>query len=162
MNRLYLSVVLSLLVFACAEKEHDEAAEAAAGTPDRRASEVSDSGVYSVDDFQALRYLDGDWRGSGYDGGPFFETYRFVNDSTIEMTAWTDSSMTAPRERSQYMLRGGVIRTDKGARLVKLDQDGHRFETASYSWTFRQVSPDRWTARVGPATIYTMDRIARR
>ena len=118
-----------------------------------------DTATHSLADFQALRYLEGDWRGSGYEGGPFYESYRFVNDSTIEMTPWTDSTMTTPREQSQYMLREGVIGTSKGARLVSVNEDGHRFETTSYGWTFRQISPDRWTAQVGPSTVYTMDRI---
>ena len=84
-----------------------------------------------------------------------------MNDSTIEMTAWTDSTMTAEGKRSQYMLRDGVIHTSDGARLVSVDEDGHHFQGRSYGWTFKQVSPDRWTARVGPSTIYTMDRFAR-
>ena len=150
MTRTHLTLALCLLLLACNEQPREDAAQ-----------DARDVASYSLDDFQALRYLEGDWRGSGYEGGPFYETYRFVNDSTIEMTAWTDSSMTTPREQSQYMLRDGVIGTDKGGRLVSVDQNGHRFETASYGWTLRQVSPDRWTAQVGPSTIYTMDRITR-
>ena len=158
MSRAFARVTLGLLLVGCERNAHDESATAA---DDGRVPAVSDTVRYSLADFQALRYVEGDWRGSGYDGGPFFETYRFVNDSTIEMTAWADSSMTAAREQSQYILRGGVIQTSKGARLVRVDQDGHRFEAASHGWTFRQESADRWTARVGPSTTYTMDRIAR-
>lgn len=114
---------------------------------------------YTLADFQALRYIEGDWRGSGYEGGPFYESYRFVDDSTIDMTAWTDSTMTVARERSQYLLRDGSIRTSKGGRLQTVDDSGHHFRAESYGWTFSPVSPDRWTARVGPTTVYTMDRI---
>lgn len=113
-------------------------------------------------DFHALRYLEGDWRGSGYAGGPFYESYRIVNDSTIQMTAWTDSTLATPRDQTQYMLRDGVIGTDDGGRLVRFDADGHHFQRGSSSWTFRHVSANQWTARVGPSTTYTMDRIARR
>lgn len=116
---------------------------------------------YTVADFQALRYVEGDWRGSGYEGGPFYETYRFVDDTTIEMTAWTDSTMSVAREQSQYLLRDGSIRTSKGGRLQKVDEAGHHFRAESYGWIFSPVSPDRWTARVGPTTVYTMDRIVR-
>ena len=116
---------------------------------------------HETSDFQTLRYLEGDWRGSGYEGGLFYESYRFVNDSTIEMTAWTDSTMAVPRDQSQYMLRDGVIRTSEGARLARADADGHHFQGSSSSWTFRSVSPDRWTAQVGPSTTYTMDRVTK-
>jgi hypothetical protein len=142
-----------LLVWGCGQDARtDRAQPAGSGTAAMQ---------YSLADFQALRYLEGDWRGSGYEGGPFYETYRFADDSTIEMTAWTDSTMTVAQEHSQYLFRDGVIRTSKGALLTSVDEDGHHFETSSYGWTFTPATPDRWNARVGPSTVYTMDRIVR-
>jgi hypothetical protein len=158
MIRLHRIAVASVLIYACSGDVQDEPPEQPAQASES-ATQAPDTADHTTADLQALRYLEGDWRGSGYEGGPFYESYRFVNDSTIEMTAWTDSTMTAPRERSEYALRDGVIRTDDGARLVRVDEDGHHFQGASYGWTFRQVSSDRWTARVGPSTVYTMDRI---
>jgi hypothetical protein len=117
---------------------------------------------HTIADFQALRFLEGHWRGSSYAGGPFFESYRFVNDSTVAMTAWSDSTMTTPGEEKRYQLRDGEIGTNDGARLVRVDSAGHTFERGSTRWTFRRVSPDRWTARVGQTTTYTMDRMNRR
>lgn len=159
MIRIQRIMTVCLLMVACVADAENEPP-----VPDSRVDEsrsgVADGARHTSADFQALRYLEGDWRGSGYEGGPFYESYRFVNDSTIEMTAWTDSTMTTAREHSQYMLRDGVIRTADGARLVRVDEDGHHFQAASYGWTFRQVGPDRWTARVGPSTIYTMDRMS--
>lgn len=152
--------VAALLACACAGDVDNERSGPDA-QPSDSARRTQDSANHTAADLQALRYLEGDWRGSGYEGGPFYESYRFVNDSTIEMTAWTDSTMTAEGKRSQYMLRDGVIRTSDGARLVTVDEDGHHFQGQSYRWTFKQLSPDRWTAQVGPSTIYTMDRIAK-
>lgn len=71
------------------------------------------------------------------------------------------TTMTTAREPQPYMLRNDVISTEKVARLVSVNEDGHRFQAASCAWTFRPVTPDRWTARVGPVTTYTMDRMAR-
>ena len=161
MIRLLSIATVFLLAAACSVDDRDEAPQSAAeqSVPARS---VSGSAAYTIADLRALRYLEGDWRGSGYEGGPFYESYRFVNDSTIEMTAWTDSTMTAPRERSEYVLRGGVIRTGSGGRLLSVDENGHHFRSGSSTWTFRQISPDRWTAKVGPSITYTMDRIARR
>jgi hypothetical protein len=155
-----VTVVFLVLGCGCRGDTDDErtAPPARAGEPATAAAAAS---RHTVADFQLLRYLEGNWRGSGYAGGPFYESYGFLNDTTIDMTAWTDSTMTTARERTRYELRDGVIRTDKGARLVKVDQDGHHFAAASYGWTFRSVAPDRWTARVGPSTTYTMDRIVR-
>jgi hypothetical protein len=143
-------VVAALIVCACTGEARDDSAR-----------QTADTARHTTADFQALRYLEGDWRGSGSADGPFFETYRFVDDSTLEMTGWTDSTMTAAGERSRYLLRDGVIGTDDGARLARVDDEGHHFQRGSSAWTFRQVGPDRWTARVGNNTTYTMDRIVR-
>lgn len=148
------ALIVLLCVSACQQADAPEPAVQEPAATDRVAREL-----YDAADFSGLRYLEGDWRGSGYEGGPFYESYRFVNDSTIEMTAWADSTMTTSRSQSQYLLRNGVIRTGDGARLVRIDDDGYHFQGPSYGWSFRQVAEDRWTAKVGPSTIYTMDRI---
>lgn len=143
-----------LIVFGCSRDTRvDRSQPRAAAVPDVAIAR------HTAADLQTLRYLEGDWHGSGGQGGSFFETYGFLNDSTIEMTGWIDSTMTMPREQSQYLLRDGVIRTSTGARLVKIDREGHHFQAASYEWTFKPLLPDRWTARVGPSTIYNMDRV---
>lgn len=160
MMRLVGIAAVSLLAISCSADAGDEASAPAPEQIEPAQSSAA-AAVHTIADLQALAYLEGDWRGSGYEGGPFYETYRFVNDSTIEMTAWTDSTMSSPGKRSQYMLRDGVIRTADGGRLVAVDADGHHFRRGSSTWTFRRVSPDRWTAQVGPSTTYTMDRIAR-
>src|SRR5262245_28887902 len=40
---------------------------------------------FSQSDFQKLRWLEGTWRGSDGGKGAFFEGYRFINDTTIEV-----------------------------------------------------------------------------
>ena len=158
--RSFLLAAMPLLL-ACGSNGRDDAAQT--GTPGSASdAQAPDTVRRSLADFEALRYLEGDWRGSGYAGGPFYESYHFVDDSTIQMTAWSDSTLTAPRERKHYQLRDGVIGTDDGARLVRIDTIGHHFQRAASNWTFRSVSADRWTARVGPNTTYMMDRVVRR
>lgn len=161
MTRSLALVTVSLLISACSPDRPEDAEASAAGQPDTTSSSVANA-VYTTADLGALRYLEGDWRGSGYEGGPFYESYRFVNDSTIEMTAWSDSTMTTARDHSEYALRDGVIQAGDGGRLVRVDQDGHHFRRGSSAWTFRSVSADRWTAQVGPSTTYTMDRMTGR
>jgi hypothetical protein len=152
--------VVASFATACTADAGDADPGAASGELEPVPPSAADA-VRTIADFQGLAYLEGDWRGSGYEGGSFYETYHFVNDSTIEMTAWTDSTLSSSRDGSQYMLRDGVIRTADGGRLVGVDGEGHHFRRGSSAWTFRRVSPDRWMAQVGPSTIYTMDRIAR-
>ena len=162
MIRFHGLATVSLMVCACAVDRGEEVPESTVEQSTSAADSSAAEATYTIRDLQALRYLEGDWRGSGYAGGPFYESYRFVNDSTIQMTAWSDSTLTTARERSEYALRNGVILTDDGGRLASVDSGGHHFRRGSSAWTFRQVSPDRWTAQVGPSTTYTMDRIPHR
>jgi hypothetical protein len=123
-------------------------------------------GRFTLEEFRALRFIEGDWRGSGYTT-PFFERYTFVNDSTIEMTAWTDSTFsTRAGNGSMYSYRGGEVRTRSGGALIRIDSLGHHFSSLSARpspWVFRRVSEDRWTATLGAdrRTVYTMDRMRR-
>jgi hypothetical protein len=135
-------------------------ADSASG-PSMSSTAVSDTARVSLADFQALRYLEGDWRGSGYEGGPFYESYHFVNDSTIDMTGWSDSTRRTVQEQAQYRWRGGMVTTSKGGVLVKVDAAGHHFATSSYGWVFKPISADRWMATVGTSASYTMERLPR-
>ena len=115
-------------------------------------------------DFQGLRFLEGSWQGSGYQPGPFYESYRFVNDSTLEMAGWTDSTFTRKSDSTRYMFRNGEIRSGGGeAAVVRIDSLGYHFQRLSgqaSGWVFRRISQDRWTATLNRGrTVYTLDRI---
>ncbi len=158
MIRLSCALVLSTLVTACergASQQSQQISNQTVAVP-------SDTARLTLEEFRGLRFLQGSWRGQGGDGTSFFETYEFVDDSTIAMTAWRDSSMASARELSRYMWRGGAVATADGARLVRVDKDGFHFQAPTYRWSFQPVSADRWLARVGPSTVYTMDRVASR
>lgn len=156
MFRLRGTALVVMVVGACSPSS-----QADRTLPGDASGDAASATHYTVSDFQRLRFLEGDWRGQGADTSRFYESYRFADDSTIDMTAWTDSTLTTAKERSQYMLRDGAIVTNSGGRLVSADSTGHHFQAPTYAWTFQSVSPDRWTARVSATTIYTMDRIAR-
>ena len=113
-------------------------------------------------DFAGLRFLEGSWKGSGYAPGPFFESYRFVNDSTIEMASWTDSTFAKKSDSTIYVFRNGEIRSRNGeAAVVRIDSLGYHFQrlNGQSRWVFRRISPDRWTATLNNGrTVYTLDR----
>jgi hypothetical protein len=77
MIRLLRIATVFLLASACRVDDRDEAPQSAA-EQSAPAPSVSGSAAYTIAELQALRYLEGDWRGSGYEGGPFYESYRFV------------------------------------------------------------------------------------
>ncbi len=157
MKRLLCLLAVPMLMGACERNASPPPPQVG----DQNVVVPADTARFTLEEFRGLRFLEGSWRGQGTAGAPFFELYQFVDDSTIAMTAWRDSSMTNARENSRYMWRDGTVGTADGARLVRIDKDGFHFEAPTYRWSFQPESADRWLARVGPSTVYTMARVAR-
>ena len=107
--------------------------------------------------FRRLAWLIGRWRGSGRFVPPFYEQYRFRDDSTISMTAYTDSTFqTETADSSVIELRDGRVRsrtpraiyevlefspTSVRFRRIGALDGGHRFE---------HISRDEWRATLFP------------
>lgn len=122
----------------------------------------------SASDFATLRWLEGDWRGRIPAGGFFYERYHFVDDSTIAMHGYEDSTFTRPNDSATIVFRNGVV-TDIGAKArwsaSRLDSTGIDFapvEGATNHFTWTRQTGDRWTAAIKPAKgngiVYQMER----
>jgi len=126
---------------------------------------------FAAADFQRLRWLAGSWRGSMPNGGSFHELYRVVNDSTIAMQSFSDSTFKQATDSSAITLRGGVIASEGGsARWVatRLDSTGVHFAPdrgAGNTFTFRRDSTNGWTATLnwpnGRDVVYRMNRVSK-
>jgi hypothetical protein len=122
--------------------------------------------------FQQLQWIVGTWRGSGGNYASFFEEYRIIDDSTIGMRSFSDSTLAVVSDSSTIELRGGVIRSRSA--------DGSYYDASEFTptsirfirpgarsggHTFFLVSDGEWTATLHPsepqgqATVYTMRRI---
>jgi hypothetical protein len=127
--------------------------------------------TYSLQDFGKLRWLEGSWRGEVPTGGYFYEQYRAVDDSTIAMRGFADSTFTQPNDSADIMLRGGRIidrSTSSEYFATTLDSTRVEFTPAQpknnhFSWV--RESADRWTATLRPAQgktiVYPMVRVRR-
>jgi len=105
----------------------------------------------TVADFSKLRWIEGSWRGSGDGQPPFFERYRFVDDSTLVVDAFPDSTFATASESTRFELRGGTLGNAGTVRWVasRLDDRAVDFAPvvgARNTFTWRNESPDRWTA----------------
>jgi hypothetical protein len=122
--------------------------------------------------FGELSWLIGRWRGSSRWSPAFYEQYRFRDDSTIAMTAYTDSTFQSETADSSIIeWRGGQVRsrTPRATneviefvpgrirfRRVGATDGGHRFTS---------VTADEWTATIFPrgastdTTIFQMRRV---
>jgi hypothetical protein len=126
---------------------------------------------FSLDDFQRLRYLEGTWRGTLPNGKFFYESYHFVDDSTILQGGHTDSTFRVKSDSSRFVFRGGEVIDSSGTtyHAASLDSNSVDFRADldpknHFVWT--RESPDAWTARlhsIGPdgaerVTTYPMKR----
>ena len=125
---------------------------------------------YKLADFAKLRWVEGTWQGSGAGYDAFYERYRFVNVSTIEMTSFSDASLKTVSDRATIALRNGRI-YDEGAG-GKSRYEAARVKAgvvefvpvrgANNSFRFTRMSKDKWTATLrapsGKKTVYEMRR----
>ena len=105
-------------------------------------------------DLGALRWIVGSWRGSGDGQAPFYERYRFTDDSTLLVESFKDSTLAEVTEGTRYELRGGLFANASTAQsaqwvAVRLDRGAITFapvRRARNRFTWRPESADVWTA----------------
>jgi hypothetical protein len=152
--------VLSIALAACSSGERAQQAEPAPV-------------AVSLAEFQQLHWIAGTWQGSGGNYPAFFEEYQVVDDSTIQMRALTDSTLSVTSDSSWIELRDGTVRSRGGERVsvaVEFTATSIRFAQPGVplgGHTFTRNSADEWTATLHPAraggqaTVYVMRRLAR-
>jgi len=66
--------------------------------------------------FRQLEWIAGTWRGSGGAYPAFFEEYRILNDTTIKMRSFSDSTLRVATDSSTIEWRNGSVQS-RSARL---------------------------------------------
>jgi hypothetical protein len=125
---------------------------------------------YTRAEFQSLRWLEGDWRGTG-GRRPFFERYEMSSDTTIRIHYYADSTRTEERgSGSVYLSEGTVYHTADGATwvAVRFDSTGIYFaphEGAHNSFRWTRLSSNSWEAVLrfegGREARYELTRISK-
>jgi hypothetical protein len=128
--------------------------------------------AFAVADFSKLRWLEGSWAGTAADARDVFERCHFVNDTTVDITYFADSTFTHETGTGRLYLSVGRIYHTMGpnrwgathvdSRSVYLVPQAN--VQSSLSWT--RQSNDEWTAtlRAGfvgreRVTVYHMRRV---
>ena len=107
-------------------------------------------------DLRTLQWIVGTWRGSGDGQAPFYERYRFVDDSTLLVESFKDSTVAQVTESSRYELRGGRFANAAPANgaqwvAVRLTNGAVTFapvRRARNRFIWRPVSADEWSAEL--------------
>jgi hypothetical protein len=155
--RLITSIALFVLLFASCQRSADPQ------------SNRSDAKKFSTADIAKLRWIEGTWRGSGVDQAPFFERYRFENESTLAVDSFPDEKLDKVEDTSRFELKDGQF--GNGSYVASsIDDNGINFEPtkAKNSFRWERVSANAWKATLKwpadgnkPARerVYNMERI---
>jgi len=156
--RIITSAALFMLLFAACQR-----------SPEAQTNR-SEAKKFSTADIGKLRWIEGTWRGSGVDQAPFFERYRFENESTLVVDTFPDEKLTKVVDTSRFELKDG--RFGNGSYVASsIDDTGINFEpfaNAKNSFKWQRVSDNAWKATLKwpadgtkPARerVYNMERI---
>jgi len=120
-----------------------------------------------------LRWIEGAWRGTGGDVPPFFERYKFENDSTLLVETLADETLSKVSDQSRFELKDGHFgysAEGSGSVATTLDDTSITFEPLgksrnSFRWERESANKWKailkWTDKNGAAKerIYSMERL---
>ena len=162
-----ICAAVAIGLYACARAEDAPPPADAPAT-----TEAAQPGSYTRADFDRLRFLDGAWRGTMPDGQPFFERYRITSDSTIQMYALADSTLTTPTDSSLIYWRDHHIYSESATSryvVTQIDSSGIRFTPergGRNEFTWKPTAEGwmatlQWTDQAGQpkSVVYEMRRI---
>jgi len=125
-------------------------------------------------DLAKLRWIEGSWRGTGDIDKPFYERYKFENETTLAVESFDDDKFSKATDVSRFQLKDGEFgSTDADGRrsaASAIDANSVTFEPVAKSrnsFRFQRDSDNSWTATLSwPATdttpagqrIYKMER----
>jgi len=130
---------------------------------------------FSGADLEKLKWIEGTWRGTGDVEAPFFERYRFENETTLAVDSFTDEKLTKVEDTTRFELKDGQFTNGgggDGARwsAILIDYQGITFEPlvkAKNSFRWQRESENMWTAilnwppsegKPGRQRVYKMER----
>lgn len=156
--RLVIHAALLVLLFAACQR-----------SPDAQTNRA-DAKKFSAADIAKLKWIEGTWRGSGVDQKPFFERYRFENESTLVVDSFPDEKLEKAEDTSRFELKDGLF--GNGSYVASsIDDNGINFEPvkdANNSFRWERVSDNAWKAilkwpakgdKPARERVYNMERI---
>ena len=125
-------------------------------------------------DLAKLHWIEGTWRGTGGEVPPFYERYKFENDSTLVVETLADETLTKVNDVSRFELKDGHFGSgtaDSGSVATALDDNSITFAPlgkARNFFRFQRESDNswkailNWTDKTGAPKerIYQMERLA--
>lgn len=125
-------------------------------------------------DLVKLRWIEGSWRGTGDQQAPFYERYKFENDSTLLVETLADETTSKVTEVDRFELKDGHFgksANDSGSVAIALDDNSITFAPLGKSRNFFRFQREsanswrailNWTDKDGGAKerVYHMERLS--
>lgn len=132
-------------------------------TPDLAHNAVSPSGTpvtlpspvpknITPTDLKKLHWIEGTWRGTGGEVPPFYERYKFENDSSLVVETLSDETLSKVADTSRFELKDGHFGSNDGSSgsvATALDANSISFAPlgkASNYFRFQRESDNSWKA----------------
>ena len=155
MKRSVLGLLGAVLLGACGGQGGD-APETADSTSTSAPAVTAAAPIdVTAEQLNALRWIEGTWRGTGVNQPTFYERYTFVDDSTIRAESSPDSTFPNPEEVGAIVLRDGHVTTGDDVTMqwavTSIDARSVRFDPvrgASNTFVWTSESDSAWTARL--------------
>ena len=172
--KLLLPVVVAFSFFVSVIACRDQISAPSAGSS--AAPSATPSAGFGSADLARMKWIEGDWKGTGEVEKPFYERYRIEDGKGLVVESFDDESFTKAGETTRYDLKDGQITNSGNIRwgVAEVTDSAVRFVPiagARNSFVFRRESADRWTATLEwPANgdkparkvVYLMDRITKK
>jgi hypothetical protein len=136
---------------ACAGGQTPDAAREGAKQEEAKQSAATPARINAAE-LSKLRWIEGAWRGTGDVEKPFYERYRFENDSTLAVESFTDETLSKSDDVTRFELKDGQFGNGgEGSRWAasELTDNSITFvpvRSARNSFRWQKESDGTWTA----------------
>jgi len=146
---LFLTFVVSFA--GCARMKTRYRAHNAAASPSATPFLSSTPKEITRAELVKLRWIVGTWRGTGGDVPPFYERYKFENDTTLVVETLADETLSKVSDESRFVLRDGHFGSgtgDSGSVATALDDESVAFAPTGKGnfFRFQRQSDNSWKA----------------
>ncbi|HEV2826463.1 MAG TPA: hypothetical protein VGW76_02585 [Pyrinomonadaceae bacterium] len=147
------ALIVGMLVVStgCAQTKSDSVAQNAASQSPAAASRSPIPKQITPAELAKLRWIEGAWRGTGGEVPPFFERYKFENESTLVVETLEDESLSKVTDVSRFELKDGHFGSgtaDAGSVAIALDDNSISFAPLGKGnfFRFQRESDNSWKA----------------
>jgi len=112
---------------------------------------VQSQPTFNLAEFNKLRWLEGKWEGAAAGEQPFYEEYKFLNDSTLAMLYFKDATFSGTPDTGWVYLQGNsIIHRSGNARwkLTSLNESELLFAPVNVKrgFVWRKENNNQWNA----------------